>query len=387
MDLQRDTEHTLLAGSAERMLSENYDFSARHGSQANQGDNAAWADDMWRQFAELGWLALPFAEEDGGLGAGMVEISILAEAFGRNMVVEPYMTTVVLCGGLIAAIGTAEQRADTLAAIGDGALRIAFMGGGLGDISVDAESSGEGYVLSGARKSVIDAPMAGRLLVPARLVDHGGDGAGVFLIDCDATGVTLRPHRTLDGGRAADVELTGVNVGRAQLLGGLEDASGAMDAAIDRTIAALSADAVGAMGKLVEETLEYTKTREQFGRPISKFQVLAHRLVDMKVAEEEARAVTTLAVLSADAPANVRRRAVSSAKSKVGRCARFVGQNAIQTHGAIGTTADLTIGNYAKRLMVYEASYGSTAHHAELYAAIIADPDTAGAGLLLSPAA
>jgi alkylation response protein AidB-like acyl-CoA dehydrogenase len=382
LDLQRDTEHTLLADSAERMLSENYDFSARHGSQADQGNDTAWADDMWRQFAQLGWLALPFAEENGGLGAGMVEISILAEAFGRNMVAEPYMTTVVLSGGLIAAIGTPEQRADTLPAIGEGALRIAFMGGAAGDISVDAAPSGDGYVLSGARKSVIDAPMAGRLLVPARI----GDGAGVFMIDCDATGVTLRPHRTLDGGRAADVELTGVNVSRAQLLGGLEDASGAIGAAIDRTIAALSSDAVGAMGKLVEETLEYTKTREQFGQPISKFQVLAHRLVDMKVSEEEARAVTTLAVLSADAPTDMRRRAVSSAKSKVGRCARFVGQNAVQTYGAIGTTADLTIGNYVKRLMVYEASYGSTAHHAELYAAIIADPDTAGAGLLLSPA-
>jgi hypothetical protein len=383
LDLQRDTEHNLLADSAERMLSENYDFSTRHGNQADQGENAAWADDMWRQFAQLGWLALPFAEEDGGLGAGMVEISILAEAFGRNLVTEPYMTTVVLSGGLIAAIGTPEQRADTLPAIGEGTLRLAFMGGGLGDISVDAAPSGDGYKLSGARKSVIDAPMAARLLVPARI----GDSAGIFMIDCDATGVTLRPHRTLDGGRAADVELTGVNVSRAQLLGGLEDASDALGAAIDRTIAALSADAAGAIGKLVEETLEYTKTREQFGRPISKFQVLAHRLVAMKVSEEEARAVATLAVLSAEAPAKMRRRAVSSAKSKVGRCARFVGQNAIQTHGAIGTTADLTIGNYVKRLMVFEARYGSTAHHAELYAAIIADPDTAGAGLLLSPAA
>jgi alkylation response protein AidB-like acyl-CoA dehydrogenase len=138
---------------------------------------------------------------------------------------------------------------------------------------------------------------------------------------------------------------------------------------------------------LVEATVEYTKTREQFGRPISKFQVLAHRLVDMKVAEEEARAVTMLAVLSVDAPRNMRRRAVSSAKSKVGRCARFTGQSAIQTHGAIGTTKELAVGNYVKRLMVYEATYGSTAHHAELYADIIADPDTAGAGLLLSPAA
>ena len=380
MDLQLDTEHTILADSAERFLSENYDHSARHG---DTGDGGAWQDDMWGRFAELGWLALPFAEEDGGLGAGMVEISILAEAFGRNLVTEPYMTTGVLCGSLVAAIGTPDQRAEILPAIGEGTLRLAFMGGASGEPSLEATKNGDGYILSGARKSVIDAPMAGRLLVPARL----GGTTSVFVLDCDAPGVTIRRHRTIDGGHAADVELTGAEAPRAALLGGLEDAAEAIEAAVDHVIAALSADAVGAIAKLVEATVEYTKTREQFGRPISKFQVLAHRLVDMKVAEEEARAVTMLAVLSVDAPRNMRRRAVSSAKSKVGRCARFTGQSAIQTHGAIGTTKELAVGNYVKRLMVYEATYGSTAHHAELYADIIADPDTAGACLLLSPAA
>ena len=160
MDLQLDTEHTILADSAERFLSENYDFSARHG---DTGDGDAWQDDMWGRFAELGWLALPFAEDDGGLGAGMVEISILAEAFGRNLVTEPYMTTVVLCGSLVDAIGTKEQRAEILPAIGEGTLRLAYMGGS-DDISVEAKTNGDGYILSGARKSVIDAPMAGRLL-------------------------------------------------------------------------------------------------------------------------------------------------------------------------------------------------------------------------------
>ena len=379
MDLQLETEHTILAESADRMLSENYNFNDRH---SDMSETSAWRDDIWRQFAEMGWLALPFTEDEGGLGAGMLEISVLMEAFGRNLVTEPYLTTVVLAGGLITAIGTPEQRADTLPAIGRGELRIVFMGGAAGNDSVEAKASGDGYQLGGARASVIDVPMAGRLLVPARI----GGGTGVFLLDCDWPGVTIRPHRTLDGGRAADVELAGVEVPDTALLGGLEDAGDAVETAIDRTITALSADAIGAIARLVEKTVVYSKTREQFGRPISKFQALAHRLVDMKVAEEEARAVTTFAVLSADTNAAARRRAVSSAKSKVGRAARFVGQSAIQTHGAIGTTAELSIGHYVKRLMTYEVLYGSTAHHTELYAQIIADPDTASAGLLLSPA-
>ncbi|MDP6427189.1 MAG: acyl-CoA dehydrogenase [Rhodospirillales bacterium] len=379
MDLQFDTEHTILGDSAERMLAENYDFAARH---ADTAGGPAWADDIWRQFAEMGWLAMPFSEEDGGLGAGMVEISILMEAFGRHLVVEPYLSTVVLCGGLVAAIGTPEQRADILPAIGEGSLRFAYMGGAAGsEAEVEAAQNGDGYVLTGSRKSVIDAPMADRLVVPAKL----GGGTGVYVVECAAPGVTIRPHRTVQNGYAADVELAGAQVAASALLGDQEDASEAIDCALDHAIAALSADAVGAIKRLVEETIEYTKTREQFGRPLSKFQVLQHRMVDMKVAEEEARAVTLLAVLSVDADAGARRRAVSSAKSKVGRCARFVGQSAIQTHGAIGTTQELSVGNYVKRLMVFETLFGSTAHHTERYAAIIDDPEIAGASLLLSP--
>jgi hypothetical protein len=226
--------------------------------------------------------------------------------------------------------------------------------------------------------------MADKLLVPARL--GKGGGTGIFVVERQAPGLTLRPYRTTDGGYAAGVEFIGVSIAEDALLGGNDDAQPAIDQALDRAAAALSADAVGAIAKLVEDTIAYTKTREQFGRPLSKFQVIQHRLVDMKVALEEARAITLFATLSADAGAEERMRAVSGAKSKVGRCARFVSQNAIQLHGAIGTTRELAVGNYVKRLMAYEIRFGDTAHHRNRYAALIADAGVAGAGLLLAPA-
>jgi len=380
LDLQFDTEHTILGDSAERFFADNYDFTARHGRDAP----GIWQDDIWRQFAELGWLALPFAEEDGGLGAGMVEISILMEAFGRHLVIEPYLTTIVLAGGLITGLGTPEQKSALVPAIGAGNLRLAFAGGWGDDLGAATTSkSGAGYTLSGARKNVMDAPLADKLLVPANL----DGGIGVFVIDADAPGVTIRGHRTTDGGYAGDVELAGIEVDAGSLLGGNSDAENTISWALDRAAAAISADAVGAIQKLAEETIEFTKTREQFGQSLSKFQVLQHRLVEMKVAEEEARAVTMLAILSIDAPDRNRMRAVSSAKSKTGRLARFVGQAAIQTHGAIGTTNELGIGDYVKRLMVYETILGATRRHTDRYAAIISDPDIAGAGLLLAEGA
>jgi alkylation response protein AidB-like acyl-CoA dehydrogenase len=195
----------------------------------------------------------------------------------------------------------------------------------------------------------------------------------------------MRPYRGVDGNRYADVELTDVAVPTAALLGGAKDATDKINAVIDRAVAAISSDAVGAISEMVRQTVEYTKTRVQFGQPLSKFQVLAHRMVDMRVAEEEARASCLLATLSLDSAADRRSRAVSGAKAKIGRNSRFVAQNAIQTHGAIGTTEELPLGAYAKRLMAYEILFGSTREHLRRYGALIADPARASAGLLLEP--
>lgn len=381
MDLRYDTEHVILRESAERFLAEKYDY---HAFQRISASEPGWSEEIWRAFAGLGWLGLPFAEEHGGIGGGPVEIAILMEAFGRSLVVEPYLATVVLGGGLVSALGSETQQAEMLPAVAEGALCLAVAheerGGGL---ATTARKAGKGYVLSGAKCAVLGAPMARTILVSAKI---GKGGLGVFALPAETPGMVVRPYRTVDGARAADIDLVDAEAPAAALLGGNEDAGAAVERVVHGAIAALTSDAVGAMAALVEQTVEYCKTRVQFGQPIAKFQIIQHRLVDMKVKEEEARASALFATLSLDGPADQRARAVSGAKAKVGRAARFVAQAAVQNHGAIGTTEELAVGAYMKRLMAYENLFGSTRHHLAVYAGLIGDPDTAGRGLLLEPA-
>ena len=303
------------------------------------------------------------------------------EAFGKSLVIEPYLATVILGGGLVSALGGPAERAQLLAPVIAGAARLAFAHQ---DRSAPATATkkGGGYALSGSKKVVLGAPMADTLLVSARL----GAGLGVFIVPKGARGLTVRPYRTVDGARAADVDLLDVTVASPALLGGNEDAGPAIDHVIDRAIAALSADAVGAVATMVAATLEYTKTRVQFGQPIAKFQALQHRMVDMKVKEEEARASCLFATLSLESPARLRARAISGAKAKIGRNARSVAQNAIQLHGAIGTTRELPLGGYARRLIAYETLFGTTREHLRRYGAMIADPAFVADGLLTAAA-
>jgi alkylation response protein AidB-like acyl-CoA dehydrogenase len=379
VDLQYDPTQVMLRDTAERFLKQAYDH--RKFRQISESD-AGFSADIWKEFADLGWLGLPFAESDGGIGGGAVEIAILMEAFGRSLVVEPYIPTVVLGGGLVAALGDAKQRAEMLPAIAEGKLKLAFADAENG-MRTRAKLNGSGYVLSGGKHAVLAAPQADILLISARLASGG---TGVFAVPVSTSGLNMRPYRTIDGGRAADIDMVDVAVPRSALLGGNENAGQTVVHEVDRAIAASSADAVGAIATMVQATVDYTKTRVQFGQPLAKFQALQFRMVEMKVKEEEARASCLFATLSLDGPADKRARAVSGAKAKIGRCARFVAQNAIQTHGAIGTTDELSLGAYAKRLMAYEINFGATRDHLRRYAALIAKPDTAGASLLLDPA-
>jgi alkylation response protein AidB-like acyl-CoA dehydrogenase len=379
VDLRYDTEHELLRDSAEKFLAERYDY--RTFQRISQSE-AGWSREIWGEFAALGWLGLPFSLEDGGSGGGAVELAILMEAFGRHLVIEPYLATVVLGGGLIATLGSPSERRTLLPAVIDGDCRLAFAHEDRGP-PTQALRTSAGYTLRGAKKVVLGGEMADTLLVSAAL----GDGRiGVFVLPKEARGLTLRPYRLVDGGRAAEVDLTDVMVPEATLLGGNEDAGDAVAAALDRAIAALSADAVGAIAVMVKATVDYAKTRVQFGQPIANFQALQHRMVKLKIKEEEARAAALFATLSLDGAPDMRTRAVCGAKAKIGRCARFVHQDAIQLHGAIGTTNELSLGGYAKRLIAYEILFGSTREHLRRYAAIIADPQVAAKGLLLAPA-
>jgi alkylation response protein AidB-like acyl-CoA dehydrogenase len=379
VDLRYSTEHDILRESAEKFLAERYDYRTfRKIADSETG----WSREIWAEFAKLGWLGLPFAAEDGGSGGGAVELAVLMEAFGRHLVVEPYLATVVLGGGLVAALGSAEQRRAILPSVIEGEQLLAFAHEDRG-ATTQAQRHGDGYLLQGAKKVVLGGAMAGTLLVSAQLAEGR---IGIFIVPRATRGLTLRPYRMLDGGRAAEAELTGVVVPPSALLGGNEDAGAAVTAVRHRAIAALSADAVGAIATMVKATVDYAKTRVQFGQPLANFQALQHRMVKLKIKEEEARAAALFATLSLDATADMRARAVCGAKAKIGRCARLVHQEAIQLHGAIGTTNELSLGGYAKRLIAYEILFGSTREHLRRYAAIIADPQVAARGLLVAPA-
>jgi alkylation response protein AidB-like acyl-CoA dehydrogenase len=378
MDLQLSEEQRLLRESAERFFSANYDYR-KFRSIADSADG--FSKDIWAEFAQMGWLGLPFSEEDGGLGMSAVEVSILMETFGKALVLEPFLVNVILAGGLVSALGSPAQRIEMIAPLIAGKLRLALAHEDR--VPTRVTRRGSDYVLSGAKTAALAAPMADVLLVTAALPSGG---TGVFVVPRNATGIAIRPYRTVDGTRAADIDLSNAALPASALLGGNEDAGSAIATTIERAIVAASADAVGAIGAMVSATVDYTKTRVQFGQPLAKFQVLAHRLVDMKVREEEARASCLFATLSLDGSPAGRTRAVSGAKAKIGRNARFVAQNAIQTHGAIGTTDELALGAYAKRLMAYEMNFGSTREHLRRYAATIADPAVASAGLLIEPA-
>ena len=375
MDLQLDTEQIILRDTAERFLAERYGY-ATHRETVDTAEG--WSHDIWREFAEMGWLGLPFAAEDGGSGGGPVEMAILMEAFGRHLVIEPYLATVILSGGLIASLASAAERQRLLAPIIAGDSLLAFAHEDR-TTPATAKPVAAGYVLTADKKFVLGAPAARALLVSAHL---DGGGQGVFWVPAHTEGTTVRAYRSIDGQRSADVALHGVVVPEAALIGGNRNAGPAIDAAIALATGALCADAVGAMAALMTATLDYAKTRVQFGQPIGKFQALQHRLVAMKIKEEEARASCVFATLSLAQGVENAGRALSGAKAKIGRCARSVHQEAIQLHGAIGTTAELSVGAYAKRLIAFETLFGTTREHLRRYAGLIAEPSVAASGLL-----
>lgn len=379
LNLQYDTEQSILRDSAHAFLRDHYDYKTHRRIAAS---DTGMSPELWREFAQLGWLGLPFSIDDGGVGGGPVETAILMEAFGRFLVIEPYLETVLIGGGLISALGAAAERKALLEPIMEGKSLLAF-GHDDQTAPITATSTSRGFVLRGATKLVLAAPLADQLLASAQL---GDDRLGVFIIPKTASGLTLRPVQLVDGRRAADVELNGVELPASALLGGNDNAGTAVANVIDHAIAALSADAVGAISIMVSATVDYTKTRVQFGQPIAKFQALQHRMVRMRVAEEEARAFALFVTLALDGPPEQRARAVSGAKAKIGRSARFVHQTAIQLHGAIGTTSELSLGAYAKRLLTYEALFGPTREHLRRYGLLMAKPDLAAEGLLTAMA-
>ena len=369
MDFDLSEEQRLLKESLDRLIGDRYAFEQRKSYAQNP---EGWSREMWAQFAELGLLGLPFEERHGGSAGGPVETMIALEAFGRALVLEPYLATVVLGGGFLRHGGSAEQCAALVPKIADGSLTFAFAHTerksryDLHDIETRVVRDGVGWVLDGEKGVVVHGDTADKLIVTARV--GGGrrdrDGVAAFIVDGKATGVSRRGYPTQDGLRAAEITFSGVRVGPEGVLGEPGRALALIERVVDEAIAALCAEAVGAMAVMHELTLEYLKTRRQFGREIGSFQILQHRAVDMLIALEQARSMAMFAtMMAADENAAERRNAIAAAKVQIGRSGKFIGQQAIQLHGGIGMTMEYKVGHYFKRVTMIDTMFGDADHH------------------------
>ncbi|MDA9497416.1 acyl-CoA dehydrogenase family protein [Bradyrhizobium sp. CCBAU 11357] len=370
MDIQFTEEQELLRSSVQRLLRDQYDFEARRKIVASE---EGFSRKQWDAFAELGLLAAPFSEGAGGLGGGPLSTMIVMHEFGRHLVLEPFVETVVLAGGLIEHVGTPEQQQSFIPEIIDGSKiwTLAWTEKAsrfdLANVTTRARREGSDHILTGAKTMVIAAPWADYLIVSARTSGDDRDRGGVslFVVDRRATGVDLQSFKTIDGRRAAELGLREV---RGQLLGAEGEGVAALEACRDRAIGALCAEAVGAIGELNSATLEYSKTRKQFGTAIGSFQVLQHRMVDMFIAHQEALSLMQHLSLSLSAGDAGLSRLASGAKSKIGYAGKFVADQAVQLHGGMGMTDELNVGHYFKRISSINIQFGDPAFHVLRYA-------------------
>jgi alkylation response protein AidB-like acyl-CoA dehydrogenase len=369
MDFILSKEQELLRDGLGRFLSTRYNLEK---SRAAAKTGAGWQPDIWRGFAdELGILGAALPEEVRGIGGGPVEVMVIAEALGHALVVEPYVDTVVVAGGLLLRAGGPAATA-LLEKVVAGTAIVALAaaeptsGDRWQDVSTVADRDGDEWVLRGSKIVAMGAPIASHLLITAQTPG----GLSLFLVETDstATGIEIHNYRTVDDRRAADLTFDGLRLPADALLGGEGQAGPSLAQARDEGAAAVCAEAVGCMRKVLADTVEYCKQRQQFGQPIGSFQVLQHRMVDMYMEVEQAVAAVYLAVLNLEAAPDVRARAVSAAKATIGRAARFIGQQAVQLHGGMGMTEELAIGHYFKRLTALQYEFGSTDYHVSRYA-------------------
>lgn len=366
MDFDFSEDQRLLKDSVDRLIADRYAFESR--KQFMKEPNG-WSAEMWAQYAELGLLGLPFSEDLGGFGGGQIETAQVMEAFGRGLVLEPYLATVVLGGGLLRHAGSEEQQAELVPQIIAGDLKLALAHverhsrWNLNDVAVTAKKDGSGYVINGEKSVVIHGDCAGQLLVTARTGGGQRDrgGIGLFLVDAGDAGVSRKGYPTQDGLRAAEISFANA---RGVAVGDPGDALPVVERVVDEAIAAICSEAVGGMAEMLAITVDYMKQRKQFGRAIGEFQVLQHRAVDMFANLEQAKSMAMYAtMMAASDDAAERRQALSAAKVQIGKSGKSIGEEAVQLHGGIAMTMEYKVGHYFKRMTMIEQMFGSTDHH------------------------
>lgn len=377
MDFSFSDEQQMLQDSVQKFVRESYSFETRRDILSS---DKGYSEEYWKLFAELGWLTVPFSEEDGGFSGSMVDLIVLMEEFGKGMLVEPFIVTTVLSGGLISALGSDNQKAELLSAIMEGRMQFASAISesgsryNLSNVSTTATKTGDKVVINGAKIAVLNGASADRLLVITRSSGEqmDRDGISIYLVDPSLPGVSCRGYKNVDGHNAAEIEFENVEVESSDLLGVEGGALAALEKVVDITTVALAAEAVGALDALLEKTVEYTKTRKQFGVPIGTFQALQHRMADMFVECQLARSIVMMAAMKLDSSASdiEKAKAVSAAKSRLGKAIFNVGQEAVQLHGGIGVTDELDVAHLFKRVTAVESLFGNTDYHTDRFASL-----------------
>lgn len=375
MDFSYSEVQQMLLDQVRRFVNNSYDFETRKKIIAGEG---GYSKENWSLFAELGWLAVPFSAEDGGLGGSAVDLIVIMEEFGRANLVEPYIASAVLGGRLLASLSQGNEKVEMLEQLIAGELQLAVASAeaqgryNLANVITSATSESDEITLNGKKIAVLNAANSDHLLVVAREwgAQVDADGISVFLVDPGAKGVRIRDFPTIDGRRAAEVEFKNVRVSASLRLGEAGKALPALESVVDLATVAVCAEAVGALEMLLQKTVDYSKTRQQFGVPIGTFQALQHRMADMFIECQLARSIVLMAAMKLDSsePAAVKTAAVSAAKSRTGKAIKQVGQEAIQIHGGIAITEELDVGHYFKRVTAIEVMFGNSDYHSDRYA-------------------
>ena len=375
MDFTFNEEQSLIQDQVDQFVQKEYDWETR---QSLSNSELGFGEDNWKKFAELGWLGISVSEDSGGFGGSAIESMLIMEAFGKGLVVEPFLETVIMAGGLIDDYGSNQQKSSFLepAIAGEMHLALAYAEPqsrfNLSDVVTEAKADGDNFIINGYKSVVMNGPSADQIIVSARTSGSQLDehGISLFIIDANASGLDKTNYKTVDGRRASDLTFENVSVSKENLIGDQDKGFEILDSAIDKAILAISAEAVGAMEVLYKTTVEYTKTREQFGTAIGKFQVLQHRMVDMFMEYEQCKSLLYMATMKHEEKAEDAKKAISGLKYQVGKAGKFIGQQAVQLHGGMGVTDELNVGHYFKRLTTVGTIFGNTDYHLKKYTSL-----------------
>ena len=372
MNFELSDEQKMIQQSVERFVQANYDLNTRISLSS---DNLGYSNDYWKSMAELGWLGLPFDESDGGFGGNQIDVLVIMEQFGKGLVLEPYLASIVMGGGALKKGGTESLKKEILPGLVDGTKQLSFAYAeqqsrfDLEDVITSARKEGDNFILNGQKSMVQNAETADHIVVVART--SGGqideNGITLFLVDANSEGLSMENFPTVDGLRASEITLENVSLNADRVVGNVDEGFEILQSVANDAILALSAEAVGAMEVLYKDTVEYTQQREQFDHPMSEFQVLQHRMVDMFMEYEQCKSMLYRATMESVQDPKAAQRTIHGLKHLIGKSGLFVGENAVQLHGGMGVTEELRIGHFFKRLLVIDSMFGNADHHLQKF--------------------